>query len=209
MLALSVTRSRDSLPSPTHDRTPIKALNAALTRSGLFEHHSRTHFQRSILVISPQRLTMKPPFPSLTAEWHDDTHGAISPRRPELSLHGKTVVVSGGGAGIGRGIAQACAEAGAYAVAILGRREALLRETKQDILSRNGNVLIWTHVVDVTDIAAVKKAAQDIAKRGKWDVLVSNAGYMPTAAPVAESAGDDWWKAFEVSILLVPSSIPP
>ncbi|KAK1092522.1 hypothetical protein LTR48_004178, partial [Friedmanniomyces endolithicus] len=79
---------------------------------------------------------MKPPYPSLTSEWHDKTYPAIDPKRPELSAKGKTIVISGGGSGIGRGIAQAFALAGASAIAILGRRQALLEETKLLIASK-------------------------------------------------------------------------
>ena len=53
-------------------------------------------------------------FPSLTKTWHDDTYPAIDPqKRPELRLDGKTIVISGGGAGVGRGLTQAFANAGA------------------------------------------------------------------------------------------------
>lgn len=44
---------------------------------------------------------MKPPFPSLTAEWHNDTYAAIDPRRPELSMKNESVIITGAGRGIG------------------------------------------------------------------------------------------------------------
>lgn len=146
---------------------------------------------------SSRRLSqnMKPPFPSFTAEWHDDTYDAIDISRPDLSVKGKKIVISGGGAGIGRGFTQAFADAGATSIAILGRRDALLQETKQEVTSKNKTVSISTHVADVTDITAVKKAAEHI---GGWDILISNAGYLSTAAPIVESDPNDWWTAFEV-----------
>lgn len=39
--------------------------------------------------------TMQPPFPSLTATWHNESYPAISPIRPELSAAGKTVIIAG------------------------------------------------------------------------------------------------------------------
>jgi hypothetical protein len=42
---------------------------------------------------------MAPPFPSPTSKYHDTTYASISPTRPELSVKGKTVVVTGGGTG--------------------------------------------------------------------------------------------------------------
>lgn len=38
---------------------------------------------------------MKPPFPSATPTWHNDTYQSILPSRPELSVAGKTVVIAG------------------------------------------------------------------------------------------------------------------
>ncbi|KAK0793032.1 hypothetical protein LTR91_021050 [Friedmanniomyces endolithicus] len=140
---------------------------------------------------------MKPPYPSLTSEWHDNTYPAIDPKRPELSAKGKTIVISGGGSGIGRGIAQAFALAGASAIAILGRRQASLEETKQLIASKLPGTTVSTHVADVTDSLAVQKAAREI---GQWDVLVSNAGYLSSKAPLMESNEAEWWKGFEINV---------
>ena len=60
----------------------------------------------------------------MTNTWHTDTYPSIDPRlRSELSLKDKKVVITGGGAGIGRAFVEAFADAGATAIAILGRRE--------------------------------------------------------------------------------------
>jgi NAD(P)-dependent dehydrogenase (short-subunit alcohol dehydrogenase family) len=162
---------------------------------------------------------MKPPFPSFTAEWHNNTYPAIDPKRPELSAKGKKVVVTGGGkrlsfylptlpltlypgAGIGLGIATAFAAAGATAIGILGRRETILQEAKETIQSKHPKVEIHIYAADITDRPALDRAAKDF---GTWDVLVSNAAYMPSVGPVAEVDVEDWWKAFEVSL---PESYP-
>jgi hypothetical protein len=45
-----------------------------------------------------------PPFPTLPPflkNWHNKPYAAISPSRPELSVHGKNIVVTGGGTRIG------------------------------------------------------------------------------------------------------------
>ena len=138
---------------------------------------------------------MQPPFPSLTATWHNDTYPSISPTRPELSAAGKTIVITGGGQGIGRGIVSAFASAGAKSIAILGRTQRTLTETKDVVGAQYPNTSITTHVVDVTEAAAVKTAAETI---GAWDVLVLNAGFLSEPSTVKDADVVDWWKAFEV-----------
>ncbi|KAK5107074.1 hypothetical protein LTR62_001892 [Meristemomyces frigidus] len=141
---------------------------------------------------------MAPPFPSMTETWHEDMYPAIDPtKRPKLSLQGKKVVISGGGAGIGRGLTQAFADAGASSIAIIGRRDSMLHETKRRVKDNNSNADITTIVADITDAASVKKAAQEI---GNWDILISNAGYLSTPALLVQSEADEWWRSFEVNV---------
>ncbi|RDW83504.1 hypothetical protein BP5796_04995 [Coleophoma crateriformis] len=139
---------------------------------------------------------MKAPFPAPVTEWHNDTYAAIDPSRPELSVKGKKIVVTGGGYGIGRAVVEGFAIAGASAIAILGRKEQPLLDTKKAIESKY-TTAISTHVADITDTAAVSKAASEV---GTWDVLIMNAGYMSTLSPSMKSDVNEWWKAFEINI---------
>ena len=76
---------------------------------------------------------MAAPFPSPTKVWHDTAYDAISAKRPELSAKGKSVLVTGGGTGIGAETAYVFASAGASRIALFGRREQPLLETKKRI----------------------------------------------------------------------------
>ena len=51
-------------------------------------HHLYLRFRKPVTV-------MQPPFPSPVPTWHNDTYGAISPQRAELSSAGKTVIITG------------------------------------------------------------------------------------------------------------------
>src|ERR1700759_2667693 len=127
---------------------------------------------------------MQPPFPAPVTEWHNDTYEAINPKRPELSQAGKTIVITGAGQGIGREIVDAFAQAGASAVHILGRTKQTLEETKAIVGKSYPNVNIQVHVADIVDANAVGKAAKEI---GSWDVIVANAGYLPTPELIKDS----------------------
>ncbi|GBG28331.1 Peroxisomal 2,4-dienoyl-CoA reductase [Hondaea fermentalgiana] len=93
--------------------------------------------------------------------------------RPDL-LEGKVVVITGGGSGIGLGIARACGLHGAKVV-IGGRREAKLQEACE-ALRKDGVKNIEGFPCDVRD----PKRCEDFIKKaveafGTVDVLVNNA----------------------------------
>ena len=136
-------------------------------------------------------------FPSPTKTWHNTLYDAIDPARPELSLKGKSVFVTGGGAGIGVAIVQAIAKAGAAKIAISGRTESRLLATKVDVEREFKGVAVTVFVADVVDQEATDRA---FATVGVVDVVVNNAGYLPNAAPIKDSAVAEWWRGFEVNV---------
>ena len=139
----------------------------------------------------------KPAFPgiSLTANWHNDTYPAIDPTLPKLSQKGKTVIVTGGGTGIGQAIACAFAAAGAAHVAIIGRRLPKLEGTQKLIQEKYPGTKVSALSADVTVKEDFAKVAEAI---GKWDVLVLNAASISTPTKIEQSDIDKWWQQFEV-----------
>jgi NAD(P)-dependent dehydrogenase (short-subunit alcohol dehydrogenase family) len=89
-------------------------------------------------------------------------------------LTGRSAIVTGAGAGIGKGIALACAAFGAR-VAILEIREETARQTASDIEAQGGQALAL--VTDVRDGEAVELAVSAAVERfGGVDILVNNVG---------------------------------
>ncbi|KAL3477779.1 hypothetical protein BJX99DRAFT_269660 [Aspergillus californicus] len=117
------------------------------------------------------------PFPSPTKTWHSTAYASISPTRPELSAKGKTVVITGGGTGIGAETARAFAAAGAARIALLGRREKPLLDTKTSIQAEFPAVEIFTAPTDVTKKDQVDAAFADFVgnESATIDILISNA----------------------------------
>lgn len=87
-----------------------------------------------------------------------------------FSLKGKIALITGGGVGIGFGIAKAFVEAGAKVV-ITGRREEVLKEAV-DALGR-----AYYRVNDITKTQDIPYLVNDIETQiGPIDILVNNAG---------------------------------
>lgn len=144
---------------------------------------------------------MATPFPAPTKAWHTTEYEGINPERPELSAAGKTIVITGGGSGIGPHIATAFARAGAANIVILGRTSSTLQDTKSSLNASYPKVNVIAIVADVVDKAAVDAAFDEIHNSvGLIDGLISNAGYLAEPSPVATTSIDDWWKAFETNV---------
>src|ERR1700686_4518802 len=93
--------------------------------------------------------------------------------RPEL-FKGQTIIVTGGGSGIGRCTAHEFAALGAN-VAILGRNAEKLAQVKTEIEEDGGQVL--AQVCDIRDEAMVIAAIDVVlGAYGRIDGLVNNAG---------------------------------
>jgi uncharacterized oxidoreductase len=89
-----------------------------------------------------------------------------------MQASGNTILLTGGGSGIGREMARAWADLG-NVVIITGRRQDALDETAQ------GRADIHPFVLDVTDAGAVAKFAGEVLARfPALNVLVNNAGIM-------------------------------
>jgi len=90
-------------------------------------------------------------------------------------MNGKKALVTGASSGIGKGIALALAAKGVD-VALVGRNEARLQETAQEI-AKVSNVKTICLVADVAVEADVKRVIEQAAQEfGSLDYLVNNAG---------------------------------
>ena len=109
----------------------------------------------------------------------------------------KTVVVTGGGSGIGQGICGRFAADGAHIV-VLELNEAGAAETVTQITGAGGAASVVA--CDVGDQAAVKCAFDQIwADRGRVDVLINNAG-IAHIGTVETTTEDDMDRIYRVNV---------
>lgn len=92
----------------------------------------------------------------------------------EGSLGGKTILVTGGGTGLGRAMSETFSTLGANVV-IASRKLEVIQKTASEIEEKTGNPVLGLQC-DVRDYEQVEKMMADsIAKFGQIDVLVNNA----------------------------------
>jgi gluconate 5-dehydrogenase len=116
---------------------------------------------------------------------------------PMFSLDGRVALVTGASRGIGFGIAEALADAGATVV-LNGRDAATLAERQRALASRGLRAEVAAF--DVTDEAAVRRGVADVvARHGRLDILVANAG-IHHAAPLGDTALADWRRVMAANL---------
>jgi NAD(P)-dependent dehydrogenase (short-subunit alcohol dehydrogenase family) len=118
--------------------------------------------------------------------------------REERRLEGSVAVVTGGGRGLGRLLAETLAGAGA-AVGVIGRSADDLDETVR-LIEAAGGVAAGARA-DVTDEPATAEAVAELRRRlGPADVLINNAGINGPIGPAWEVPSDEWWRTLEVNL---------
>ena len=115
----------------------------------------------------------------------------------QIDLKGQRAVVTGGGQGIGRAIAERLLASGA--AVSLWDRDRSLTEAVRDELSSHGTV---HHVAaDVSDAAAVEGATQaTISALGGIDILVANAGIAGPNLKVWEYPVESWRQVIDINL---------
>jgi all-trans-retinol dehydrogenase (NAD+) len=95
---------------------------------------------------------------------------------------GTTIVITGGGSGIGRLVALGAARKGAHVV-IWDRDEAAARAVSHEVAEQGGRGSVV--LVDLADADAIELAAAETLMLGPVDVLVNNAGVI-SGRPLSE-----------------------
>lgn len=114
--------------------------------------------------------------------------------KKHYGLCGQTALVTGGGTGLGKAIAQALSESGARVV-IAGRREEVLKEACAEI---GGDVdYVPLDLIDVAALPAFEAALYD--RFGPIDTLVNNAGNT-IKKPFHETDLADFDSVFDVHV---------
>lgn len=142
-------------------------------------------------------MTMPPATPS---QHTPSEHLARStPELFDMSEH--VAVITGGGRGIGEGIATSFAEAGA-AVVVAARRTEEIQRVAASIRDAGGRAIAVT--TDVTDDDALEAlAVAAVSEFGRLSTWVNNAGGSPMRMPLSELPREEWDRTIALNLTSV------
>lgn len=118
-----------------------------------------------------------------------------------MKLTGKTAIITGGGQGFGKVIAEAYLKAGAN-IALCGRTMEVLLNAKTELQKYAQNQLqILIDVVDVTNPTSLSNFVETTYKTfGGIDILVANAGVYGTKGAIEEIDWQVWSDAIDINL---------
>ncbi|NUS85082.1 MAG: SDR family NAD(P)-dependent oxidoreductase [Streptomyces sp.] len=113
-------------------------------------------------------------------------------------FHGRLVLVTGAGSGIGRATAGAFATAGARVVCV--DRNARTASDSTDLAKVLGATDAWPEAVDITDAAAMERLAERVLDaHGVVDILVNSAG-IGMSGRFLDTSVADWRRTLDVNL---------
>jgi NAD(P)-dependent dehydrogenase (short-subunit alcohol dehydrogenase family) len=122
-----------------------------------------------------------------------------TPKASMFDLSGKVAIVTGSTKGIGRAMVSGLAAAGA-SVVVSSRKQELCDSVADEVQAESGGEVLGLacHVGDWDAIPAFVDAV--VARFGRIDVLVNNAGINPAPVTTSQMTLEYWRKVFAVNL---------
>ena len=115
-----------------------------------------------------------------------------------MRLHNKSIIVTGAGSGIGEGIAMRLAAEGAQVI-VNDINVAMGERVAAAIVKAGGSASFFA--ADMTKSAEVKALVADaVARYGKLDVMVNNAGWTHLNQSALDVSEDDFDKCYAINV---------
>ncbi|GIC92414.1 SDR family NAD(P)-dependent oxidoreductase [Aspergillus udagawae] len=111
-----------------------------------------------------------------------------------------SVLITGGGHGIGFNIATSFAEKGVKHILLVGRTESRLAEAAKKLSSISiKRTSVSYKVADLSSEDEIHRIFETLDVSP--DILVNNAGYMPTPEPFLNADMSEFWSGFTINVL--------
>lgn len=117
-----------------------------------------------------------------------------------MEVRNKTVIVTGGGTGIGRALVLAFARAGARGIVVADIDEAGASQVAAEAVAAAPGRQIFSQRVDVANAEAVQNLVDTATQRfGQVDVFCSNAGIILRKG--LDATADEWQRIWEINVM--------
>ncbi|KAL6912775.1 hypothetical protein FSST1_010535 [Fusarium sambucinum] len=140
--------------------------------------------------------------PRLVPTIHKAPPPNLSPSSPALNQSGRTILITGGSAGIGFAIARSYAAASASRIILIGRREETIKQASLKLTQEYPSVTIIPRVCDVAKTDQTDKLWSSLDDDSiSVDVLVLNAAlFGQQQQPLLDTELDATWSLYETNV---------
>ncbi|KAF4956796.1 hypothetical protein FGADI_3578 [Fusarium gaditjirri] len=128
---------------------------------------------------------------------HLASYPALEATLKGIDLSGKSVLITGGGYGIGVDIARAFIARQASEITLVGRTESKLKATAESLASSGTKVTYL--VADISSEKDVQGLFVSLGNRSP-DFLINNAGYLPNPSLFVDGDLQEWWRGFTINV---------
>ncbi|MCP3761012.1 3-ketoacyl-ACP reductase [Domibacillus sp. A3M-37] len=116
------------------------------------------------------------------------------------SLQGKKAIITGGGRGIGRAVAEALAAEGVH-IGLIGRTEENVRSVAEDLSPNPADIKTAYAAADVSNLDEVAAAVEKVKNElGGVDILINNAGIAKFGS-FLDLDPEEWKKIIDVNLM--------
>ncbi|KAL7815220.1 NAD(P)-binding protein [Trichoderma gracile] len=129
---------------------------------------------------------------------HTSRYAGLTTALGRVDYTGKTILITGGGFGMGVAMCRSFAARKAAQVVMVGRNQARLQTTAAELAAEYPETEFTPIAADISSKADVKKLFESLDASPA--VLVNNAGYMPAPRPFIDTDLDDWWAGFQINV---------
>ncbi|KAH8890542.1 NAD(P)-binding protein [Thozetella sp. PMI_491] len=131
---------------------------------------------------------------------HLTPYPSLSQAIENIHLQDRSVLITGGGYGIGSDIARCFAERHVSGIILVGRTAARLEATASALSTLFPHIKIGFRVADISSKSDVQRLFDSLAEEPP-NILINNAGYMSQPDSFVDADLDDWWKGFTINVL--------
>ncbi|KAL7916833.1 hypothetical protein GGI35DRAFT_49849 [Trichoderma velutinum] len=127
---------------------------------------------------------------------HLASYPALAAAVRSIDLTGKSLLITGGGYGIGVSIVKSFIACNISEVILVGRTESKLKATCDELAT--ATTTIRYVVADISKEADVQSLFASLDKSP--DFLINNAGYLPQPGSFVDGDMSEWWRGFEINV---------